>query len=94
MRSVMSGIASELEDDFRPQTTKRLGRRRRDHVAMLPELSRSTLGVGRLAGRISSNTRKMTGSYHDLEEVVRDQNETFGFVSSVQAVTGLHGQHG
>ena len=36
MRSLMSGIASILEEDHsRPQTTKRLVRRRRDHVAML-----------------------------------------------------------
>ena len=36
MRSLMSGIASVLEEDHsRPQTTKRLVRRRRDHVAML-----------------------------------------------------------
>ena len=36
MRSLMSGIATVLEEDHsRPQTTKRLVRRRRDHVAML-----------------------------------------------------------
>ena len=36
MRSLMSGIASVLEEDHsRPRITQRLVRRRRDHVAML-----------------------------------------------------------
>ena len=65
MRSLMSGIASVLEEDHsRPQATNRLVRRRRDHVAMLE--GRGVLLRGNKA-RDVSDVR-----HEDVTNLIRD----------------------
>ena len=78
MRSLMSWIASVLEEDhFRPQTTKRLVRRRRDHVAMLE--GRGVLLRGNKARDVSDvrhedgRTERVTASPTVMNTVLRSR---------------------